>query len=397
MPHKGPAITSTGPFHVFRHLFAETSEKQGNFARGTRADAGLSPHYFANLPKATSHRQLHPEDIQYQRIRKRLKLNAYFMLDHCVAATGNVSPIIVSGFWRSGTTWLQQLVADAMDAKPIFEPLDPSTNPATVLGQGEDCRADIPFSPAELSSQDWHVLDLAFQGISPNRSGFNYLCRRNYTEALRRQVVVKFVRSQMIFDALQDRYQPIAAIHLSRHPMAVIKSMEKTDWSWSFDDIDPADRYGHTPPLAKPVADDIAALKRDGHSEIYQKVAALWAITEKAMQAVPNVTSCKYEALVLDPETEFPALMRRAGLRIKKTADFATNSPVTISGRKNISTRDRLYSWRAHFSDAQQLEIATILRAFWPEVDDHWDLGAVSATTAFAQAAETHARKRETN
>ncbi|MGJ8583290.1 MAG: sulfotransferase [Marinosulfonomonas sp.] len=330
--------------------------------------------------------------MQYQRIRKRLKLNAYFMLDHCVAATGNVSPVIVSGFWRSGTTWLQQLVADAMDAKTIFEPLDPSTNPATVLGQGEDCRADIPFSPAELSNEDWHALDLAFQGISPNRSGFNYLCRRNYTEALRRQVVVKFVRSQMIFEALQDRYQPIASVHLSRHPMAVIKSMEKTDWSWSFDDIDPARRYGQTPPLAQSVAKDIAALKRDGHRQIYQKVAALWAITEKAMQAAPNVTSCKYEALVLDPETEFPALMRRAGLRIKNPVDFTANSPVTVSGRKNISTRDRLYSLCAYFSDAQQHEIATILRAYWPEVDDHWDLHENPAGSVFSEAAAPEAR-----
>ncbi len=33
--------------------------------------------------------------------------------------------VLVSGFWRSGTTWVQECLAESLGAKTIFEPLSP--------------------------------------------------------------------------------------------------------------------------------------------------------------------------------------------------------------------------------------------------------------------------------
>ena len=47
-------------------------------------------------------------------------------IDRGLAALGIARPLlIVSGFWRSGTTWLQECLAESLGAKTVFEPLSP--------------------------------------------------------------------------------------------------------------------------------------------------------------------------------------------------------------------------------------------------------------------------------
>src|ERR1700744_1192686 len=47
-------------------------------------------------------------------------------LDRATHSLGLSKPVLfVSGFWRSGTTWLQEYLASGFHAKTIFEPLSP--------------------------------------------------------------------------------------------------------------------------------------------------------------------------------------------------------------------------------------------------------------------------------
>ena len=57
----------------------------------------------------------------------RLKLTSIALMDY-ISASNLSDTLLINGFWRSGTTWLQQTFVDAMDAKSLFEPFSPSAD-----------------------------------------------------------------------------------------------------------------------------------------------------------------------------------------------------------------------------------------------------------------------------
>ena len=283
-------------------------------------------------------------------------------IDSAVAASGPTEAVLVSGFWRSGTTWLQTSLAQALRAKTIFEPLDPSNFLPLHAGHSGPRRGHIPLSPDELSPADWAALDRAFRGISPCRSGFAYLCRDSLAEAFRRRTVIKFVRAQMLLPALIARYSPRATLHLSRHPMAVIASLLSADWSWSFAEVS-------LPPSLLPTPlRDVPLLAP------HQKIAALWAVTEQAALATPGVIPLRYDDMVLNPEQSMARLLATTGLTPCAPVDFHRDSPVTSDGRQGLSAAQRLTSWRSRLSPEIQSESAELLRLLWPEAAARWDL-----------------------
>lgn len=298
----------------------------------------------------------------------RISKNATYLLDRMAAAVRPLETVILSGFWRSGTTWLQQLTAEAVRAKTIFEPLDQDSFIPYLRGKSVQHRGYIPASSAEFSAADWHALDLAFRGISPSRSAFCYLCRSGVSETLRPRVVVKFVRGQMVLGALIERYQPAAVLHISRHPMPVVQSMLKAGWNWSFDDIDLTDWYGAG------VAGGLAQLAQVPLRQTHQKVAALWAVTEQAALSARSVTLCRYEELVAAPEITFSRLLEEAGLKQVQAPHFGKDSPVTVAQRKGIPVEERLTSWRRDMPQELQTDIRAVLSDFWPDINDTWDL-----------------------
>ncbi len=53
-------------------------------------------------------------------------LGASGLVDAALGLSGLARPVVlVSGFWRSGTTWLQECLVEGLEAKSIFEPLSP--------------------------------------------------------------------------------------------------------------------------------------------------------------------------------------------------------------------------------------------------------------------------------
>jgi len=263
----------------------------------------------------------------------QVKKNLIYLFDQATAATGAIEPIVISGFWRSGTTWLQQLVAEATNAKTIFEPLDRDSLIPFLRGKPDYYRGYVPATSAEFSACDWRALDRAFKGISPNRSNFSHIGRNGFLDVFRRRTVVKFVRAQMILGELVDRYQPLSTIHISRHPMPVTSSMMKADWNWTFDDINFSQFY-------KSDTCGFEQLAQSPLRKSHQKVAALWALTERAVQPLETVTHCRYETLVSDPSVEFPKLMAAIGLPTNVRLDFNKDSPVTDCA---VPQRDRVY------------------------------------------------------
>ena len=309
-------------------------------------------------------------DLSY----KNLNVKYWYSLDYLMRWYVSEPPIIISGFWRSGTTWIQQVMAELISAKTQFEPLEPSAlfplhkYPTFDSIQG----AYIPLAADVFSKKDWNYLDLAFKGVSPKRSGFNYLARTTVKECLADRVLIKFVRAQFILPDLVQRYKPQGVVHISRHPMAVAQSLIRAKWQWDFADINFTEIYWREIKSSKcHLWNELAPYD---HAAKAEKIAALWALSEREIRKSENVTFVKYEDLLKNPDIEFASLIAGLKLKIVNVVDYTQDSPVTSADRVGINMDDRLNSWRKEMPLETQAKIRTVLLDIWPEVENEWSL-----------------------
>ena len=307
-------------------------------------------------------------------MKTKLRINASYIVDRTVANFFDIESIILSGFWRSGTTWLQTALANAWDAKTIFEPLEPSSLMPLYLDRSNEFGAFIPLNTNDFSPSDWRFLDAAFKGISPRRSGFNYLCRDSVMDAVKPRVVIKFVRSQFLLAQLKIRYRPIATVHISRHPFAVLQSLKKTSWKWNFSEVRFRDFYSNASDISEEMCWDLERLISLDDAQAELKAAAFWAITEKHVRKVSDVNFLVYEEIIGDPEGTLRGLFQLCGLSQPSEVEFSKDSPVTEFDRIGSTVNDRLYSWKREMNKDERAVISKTMREFWACVDDYWEL-----------------------
>lgn len=307
------------------------------------------------------------------RVRARAGIRAARLIDAAMARAGVVRPLIlVSGFWRSGTTWLQECLAEALDAKTVFEPLsplDPARGAAVARRFPGDEDAAQAFIPAELSSDEdvWTTLDHAMSGRAD--SSFALSCRWSLHESFRRAVVVKDVRLQCNLALVHARYG-IPVVHVRRHPCAVVASLLAADWHWSFARVRLAELLPAPANEKRPGADP-----RAFDDDATSRIAAVWAWSEGRAAASLEGTSWgrlfTYEDLARDPEGVFAAICTGFGLRPKVGAVFdrpsASIHPDAFAARS--TTNDR---WRRLMSTAEIERIERIADAVYPGWREAW-------------------------
>ncbi|MDN2482552.1 sulfotransferase domain-containing protein [Vibrio agarivorans] len=299
-----------------------------------------------------------------------------YVIDQIVAKTQKVQPVLITGYWRSGTTWVQNVLAAGIGAKTLFEPLEPNTLLPLYNGRIKEVAPYVPLSFDVLSKDDLRFLDLAFAGISPKYQQFNYLSRVNLQEAFRHNVVVKLVRGQYISGDLKERYNLSNVLHVSRHPMAVTYSMLRTDWEWSIHEADFAQLYAkeHDMPLPDDKQAILDTLLRFNNQPPECKIAATWALAEKYTEEQSHTRVFRYEDLVTHPERQFQAMAQQIGHALTLPNNISAASVVTAKDRTHIDTESRLHSWRDKLDSQKQSNIRSVLRELWPDIEQHWEL-----------------------
>jgi hypothetical protein len=284
----------------------------------------------------------------------------------------------VTGFWRSGTTWLQDLLAAALAAKTTFEPLSPRIPKYAALITsprlpGYD--AHETFMPCLDRVPDealWRYLDDAFHGFCSGH--FTLLCRTAVRESLRRRVVVKCVRLQFSHTAVHGRYG-VPVIHLRRHPCAVAASLKTTRWAWSFDGVRLADigfaADGDRLALFGGDAEHLAALVERFDTDPLSRAAAYWALTERyvdqRLAGRPWARIVDYEAAVAQPE----ATLAELGAFLREPAfgrlGPARDSPVTEPESRGLSGQARAQAWRHRLTAEEIGHVREIVGLIFPQ------------------------------
>lgn len=301
-------------------------------------------------------------------------VRAALFIDRAMARLGLARPLVlVSGFWRSGTTWVQECLAEALGAKTVFEPLSPNDARRRAMldrafaGDKDAVQAYIP-GPGVEGAAFWTFLDEAVTGRYGGR--FLLSCRARVGESLRRGVVVKDVRLQFNLGAFHARYG-VPVIHVRRHPCAVVASLLAADWDWTFGRVrlvelmrGLADRL----PPGYPIGEDLLA---EFDTDALSRIAAAWAVTERfadlTLSGEPWARTVDYESLVADPERRFAELCTWIGRKQVRVPAYARASASAHGGRVAPMAHRRRERWRQTLSAAEVARVVEVVTCLYPE------------------------------
>ena len=305
----------------------------------------------------------HPSPVTRMRVQARIATAR--LLDSLMAGAGLTKPVVfVSGFWRSGTTWLQESLAEALRAKTVFEPLSPLNSPrraalaARFLDDEDAAQAFIP-GPEDDLDKIWTVFDCA--AASHGTDPFTLGCRWFVSESLRRTVVLKDVRSQRLLAPIHARYG-VPVIHLRRHPCDVVSSLIRANWHWSFARV----RLSALLPISA-LAEE-ADPNRFDQDEI-SRIAACWAWSERcAAESLADQDWARvitYEDMARDPESVLGSVC--SALRLRPTTPVAFDrASATIEPREYKTRQTHAERWRQSLAKAEIDRVERIATAIYP-------------------------------
>lgn len=163
------------------------------------------------------------------------------------------SSTVITGFWRSGTTWILEVLARSLEAKAVFEPLMTDTTGYETVpkkyygGTRETVEGFMPYARGSIDQPLKSHLERSLTGAVPGvfvraarfsmreheqRSHDRYLSdvKERISDARRKRVVAKFTRGHLVLPVLQNSFRP-TVIHMRRDPRAVIESLLRKRWS----------------------------------------------------------------------------------------------------------------------------------------------------------------------
>lgn len=286
--------------------------------------------------------------------------------------------VLISGFWRSGTTWLQQQVADAVNAKTLFEPFSPNCGHVWRQLDRETVTANhqvyMPLSLEDLSDRDRRLLQAAFHGIGFH--GYTYYLYNELAQSLKRKLVLKLTRVGFLLPQLH-KLTSAPVLHIRRHPGAVYASLKNTNWGWNFEDVRLIENY--PPGEYSQSTRYIQAKLIEYDTTPATRFAALWGLSEmRAQQAIDSnlATLVDYNEL-LERRVDIVSVLKELGFRASPPVSPDQLSPVTEPDRQNITISQRKNDWSKRLSDEEVFDISTTLKDVFPFGADRYGLSSL--------------------
>ena len=309
---------------------------------------------------------------------------AYFLAYQVdLAMARRVDPhetLVVSGFWRSGTTWLQNGLAEILRAKMVFEPFqnyNREMEPVYALA-GTSLAEPLtnmfmPYVPAGAPA-DHPVFSLVEKALSSRlRHRYSRVYRPGLLDSFRPRVLVKFTRAALSLRAIQDHFQ-VPVLHIRRDPRAVVASViYKTNrMGGNFKDNFNLEKnlLGMSDGRADVFSAFAPQIRGFRGKPLAIRIAAYWALTERTLsdsyhgELPPRTRMIQYEAIAPDPARIIPGLLQDLGYPEpdpKRLSVLDANSKTT---RGDQTRQEQLSGWKQILPSGESAEIAAIARDF---------------------------------
>jgi hypothetical protein len=303
------------------------------------------------------------------------------------------SAILVYGSGRSGTTWVQDVLADANGYDTVFEPLHPDAV------KGASAFANLYLEPNENNDSLRNFLQLAISGnlrsvwaslrARPDRlfpplgtlltrkgagnTKATYIrtwTRWQHYKGVRNQAkIVKFIRANLLIGWIQQEFGCKAA-YVVRHPCAVLSSVgQRWGSEWQISAMrELLHRYLDQESLAVGrLAGKIEHLSSlETMAEIH---AAIWCIENAHLvgRDLPaGVSLACYEDLVINKEVAWSALTQDLGLAKAPEATLLSRPSQQARYTMNEKTSDteKLSTWQARLETSEKRDVQQMLEFF---------------------------------
>ncbi len=310
-----------------------------------------------------------------------------------MATSGHTDAVVIFGSGRSGTTWVQDALADANRYCTVFEPLHPDevrdadryANLYVPPGSDNpDLKRFIHRILTERVAPLWTRMRVRRERMVPWTDDASFIralrnLRVTYLRLYKswlqdrrirhRPRIVKFIRGNLLAEWLVTEFGVPGAV-VVRHPCAVLASViRRTGDEWSVDAMRMIlRRYLEQEALVSRRLADIAA-PLSKLSSIAGVHTAIWCIENGEILARDKSCSlhvCYYEDLVCNRDDAWTRLTASLGLEHVPEQQILTR-PSQQAGYpllQNFSTERLLTGWTERLDSGQTDEVAAVLQLF---------------------------------
>jgi hypothetical protein len=284
-----------------------------------------------------------------------------------------LTPILVTGTHRSGTTWVGKMLAADGGTAYISEPLNVLHRPGVFHTRVKYwyqyvCKDnEEEFLPAfyELLELDYHLWD-EIRSLRSRRDVlrmgrdfliFYYGLMRGHRLLLKDPFAV----FSSPWFAKQLNFKVVIAV---RHPAAFASSLKRLNWPFDFQDLlaQPLLMRDHL----EPFREEMQFIRQD---DIIGQAALLWKMIYRSVrmahQSNPDFLVVRHEDLSRDPVPGYRALYQALGMeftpRVEKTIlnSSSSDNPRELSSRKvhgiKLDSRANMDNWKKRLT-AQEIE-----------------------------------------
>jgi hypothetical protein len=284
-----------------------------------------------------------------------------------------LTPILVTGTHRSGTTWVGKMLAADGGTAYISEPLNVLHRPGVFHTRVKYwyqyvCKDnEEEFLPAfyELLELDYHLWD-EIRSLRSRRDVlrmgrdfliFYYGLMRGHRLLLKDPFAV----FSSPWFAKQLNFKVVIAV---RHPAAFASSLKRLNWPFDFQDLlaQPLLMRDHL----EPFREEMQFIRQD---DVIGQAALLWKMIYRSVrmahQSNPDFLVVRHEDLSRDPVPGYRALYQALGMeftpRVEKTIlnSSSSDNPRELSSRKvhgiKLDSRANMDNWKKRLT-AQEIE-----------------------------------------
>ncbi len=291
--------------------------------------------------------------------------------------------IIISGFWRSGTTFFFELIQKLTNGKVVSEPFEFRFKPSRkyhlkknfMTSNGNYITEMYPYIP--INSKDLNLLIFIEKLTKGSIGDYKTHRRKPLKNSFKSPVIVKFVRANLAIGAIQNHFA-CKTIFILRHPAAIVASILRGEGMRYFLTIDYfKDIFTLQSHLMKDYLHHYShLLSKDNYNPI-EYITLYWCITNivPLLQIQTNNFNpyiIYYEEFMLNQNSSIQDLVRylETDKNNSHNIDMFENSSTTRSNRINSSLHDRIFGWKNELQPDQISMIYNICALFGKPITD---------------------------